>query len=160
MSNFKVSESITNDEYWLNSSRSDEHLKSIEIQKLSMISGLCIFHDLTNISSGSRISQRLQRGAPTCYYCSQRSCAMLCFHRCLSFCSQGCVCGRHPPWQTPPTLGRHPPGQISPGQTPQMGRHPPAHCMLGYTHPLPTAPPPPAATAADGMHLNADGACP
>ena len=105
-----------------------------------MISGLCIFHDLMNISSGSRISQRLQRGgAPTCYYCSQRSCARLCFHRCLSFCSQGCVCGRHPPWQTPPNPGQTPPWTDIPradtpnGQTPPCPLHagihtPPAHC--------------------------------
>ena len=69
--------------------------------------------------------------------------ARLCFHRCLSFCSQGgglypsmhwadppgqkYPLGRNTPWAgTPP--GRHPPGQI-----------PLIQCMLGYTHTLPSA---------------------
>ena len=64
--------------------------------------------------------------------------ARLCFHRCLSFCSQGrgMYPNMHPgytPWadtspeQTKPPPGRHP-----------LGRHPPAQCMLGYTPPADT----------------------
>ena len=133
MWNFKVSESITNAEYWPNSSRSDEHLKSIEIQRLSMISGLCIFHDLMNISSGSRIFQRLQRGHEHVITVSNVVARGYVFtgvchsvHR--GVCVADILPGRHPP-----TLDRHPPGQIPPGPTPPCPLHagihtPPAHC--------------------------------
>ena len=82
--------------------------------------------------------------------------ARLCFHRHLSFCSQGGqTLGRPPtPQADPPPPGRHPPGQTlpgqtPPGQTPPVGRHTPgrhlpwtdtpwADTPLGR-HPLPSA---------------------
>ena len=104
-----------------------------------MISGLCIFHDLMNISSGSRIFQRLQRGHEHVITVSNVVARGYVFTGVCHSVHRGVCVADIPPGRHPPTLGRHPPGQISPGKTPQMGRHPPAHCMLGYTHPLPTA---------------------
>ena len=46
----------------------------------------------------------------------------LCFHRRLSFCSQGeRVCGRHTPGRD--SVGRHPPGRHPVGRYP-LARHP------------------------------------
>ena len=67
------------------------------------------------------------------------------------------------PWADTPPLGRHPPtGQThsSWGDTPPLGRHPPpptgqTHSSWGDTPgqtPPRQTPPPPTATAADGMH--------
>ena len=72
--------------------------------------------------------------------------ARLCFHRHLWFCSQAKGCGRHTP-----------PGRNPPGQTPL-----PSACW--DTPPCPVhvgihAPPPPVATAADGMHPTGRHSC-
>ena len=105
--------------------------------------------------------------------------ARLCFHRHLSFCSQGegRGCDRHPTSRPP---GRHPFQADPPGQTPQqirpLGRHPLVRHPLAR-HPLPSAcwdahPPCPvhagihppaqcmlAATASDDMHPTGMHSC-
>ena len=78
--------------------------------------------------------------------------ARLCFHRCLWFCPQGCVCvantqedtGQTPPGQTPSWPAT--PRQTPPGQTPSCSVHAGIH-------------PPLVATAADGMHPTGMHSC-
>ena len=101
--------------------------------------------------------------------------ARLCFHRHLSFCSQGEGegCGRHPMSRPP---DRYPFQADPPGQTPPWSDTPwpdtpwpdtpcpvhagmhtlPAQCMLGYTPPAQCML---AATASDDMHPTGMHSC-